>query len=141
MLLVPGSTGCGKSEVLEAEVHELTPEEKAKKRLDDVFALLVKQIGILDRDHILAYLRTHTKIVWEDRRLITRVSLPDRMNIDITLGNIQVVDKGKPLCRIALYDSRLVFLFDDGTSYALQSVILDEELLEVFSAYVTTSSQ
>ena len=119
----------------------MTPEEQAKKRLDDVFALLVKKIGTLDREHILSYLRTHTDLVWENKRLITRINLPDKMQIDITLGRIQVIDKGEPLCRIALYDSRLVFLFEDGTSYALQSVILDESLLEVFSDYVTTSSK
>lgn len=141
MLLIPGSTGCSKSEVLEAEVHELTAEERSKKRLDDVFALLVKKIGTLDREHIFSYLRANTSLVWENRRLITRISLPDKMQIDITLGRIQVIDKGEPLCRIALYDSGLVFLFEDGTSYALQSVILDESLLEVFSDYVTTSSK
>ena len=141
MLLFPGSTGCSKSEVLEAEVHEYTPEERAKKRLDDVFVLLMEKIGQPDRGHILAYLRDNTRLVLEERRLLTRLSLPDGMHIDISLGRIQVVDRGEPLCRIVLMDGRLVFLFDDGTSYSLQSVLLEESLLEVFSEYVTSAVQ
>ena len=141
MLLLAGSTGCSKNEVLEAEVHELTPEEQSKKRLDDVFALLVKEIGVIDRDHIIAYLRQNTRIVWENRRLVTRISLPDGMSIDIVLGRIQVVDRGEPLCRITLLDGRLVFFFDDGTSYSLSSVLIEESLLEVFSEYVTPAAE
>jgi hypothetical protein len=38
-------------------------------------------------------------------------------------------------------EGRLVFLFDDGTSYSLLSVLLDESLLEILSEYVTPSAQ
>ena len=127
--------------MLEAEEHPFTEQELSKKRLDDVFALLMKRIKTPDREHIVAYLRDNTRLVLEDRRLKTIIDLPDGMHIDIVLGTIQVIDKGKPLCQIVLMEGRLVFLFDDGTSYSLLSVLLDESLLEILSEYVTPSAQ
>ena len=141
LLLLGGAAGCSKSEALEAEVHEYTEAELRKKRLDDVFGMLVKRIGTLDREHILAYLREHTGISWEGGSFVTKISLPDGMNIEIRLGSVLVTDKGEILCRITMLDGRLVFLFDDGTSYTLTSVLIDEALLEMLSDYVTPAAQ
>lgn len=131
-LLLPVE-GCRKEETPAAEVHPYTEEELAKKRLDDVFTLVVEEIGDLSVANITSFWVRRVHLSEVDGKKHLKLDLPDGMVVQGNLDALEVFDQGEPLCAVELTGEGLVFRFDDGTTYSVLSVLLVEPLMDLIA--------
>ena len=137
VLLLAGAAGCRRDMYPETEVHALTEKEQQKARLDGAFQKVAAGMPELTPEWLLYYLMRNVRV---DRSRVVpyvRWTLPEGLRIEGPLSDLRVYDGAAELCRIERLDGRLVFRFDDGTSYSVLSVLLTEPYVSQIFQYLS----
>lgn len=79
--------GCSKADAPEAPVHELTPAEKSKARLDECFVALWEATGLSSPEDALQYVTDHGRISVKGRSVTGTLDSPsgEIFRIKVTL--------------------------------------------------------